>query len=147
MYVDTAITFLNGDFATASAIASTLSTPEGIDSIFPSNGPLGAVSVTDVHQGTTTNPNAPASSDKLNAGELAGVVVGSVAGWFVAMMMGVLITVVVIKRHMRSHRSVGTDPSSPAANDSPTSPGSSSLFRAFRKKPTPQAVSLASTAV
>ena len=96
---------------------------------------FGVPDISNVKQSSTTNPNAP-PSDKLNDGEIAGIVVGSVVGWFVAMLLGVLITICVIKRHMKPKTAINADVSSaeavPGSPVSPTKPGG--LFNSIRRK-------------
>ncbi|KAK9863437.1 hypothetical protein WJX84_004314 [Apatococcus fuscideae] len=145
LLLDTAITFLNGDSISAGTLTSTLSTNAGIQSIFDPNGPLGAVGVTNLKQSTIANPNTAHASGKLNAGEIAGIAIGSMAGLVLAVLLIALITMLVIKRIRRANVTVAdVDASSPELAQ--LSPGGSVLFKAFRKKRPFQPVPLANTA-
>ena len=74
---------------------SVLQTNAGIQSIFDPNGPLGAVGVTNLKQSTIANPNTAHASGKLNAGEIAGIAIGSMAGLVLAVLLIALITMLV----------------------------------------------------
>ena len=110
------------------------------------NSEFGSVTISNVQESTTTNPSQYSNS-KLNDGEIAGIVVGSVVGWFVAMMLGVIITITLIKRTMRSQRSVGAAESSSPMSPGIAAPRGGGLFGGFRRKQNFQPVPLASTAI
>ncbi|KAK9824907.1 hypothetical protein WJX74_005202 [Apatococcus lobatus] len=124
LLLNVALTFLNGDVASANTLTSLLSTSNGIQSIFDPNGPFGAIDITDIKQGYTANPHA--ASKQLNPGQIAGIAIGCAAA--AGLLVFIVTAAIMMRRHkQRDHEHVAlasgppADPSAqPQASNSPT---------------------------